>query len=322
MNRKLFLFCLLLALAACQAATPAAPTPTFTAAPSLTPVPSDTPIPSSTPTPLPPSPTPFPNPFEGKTKVGNYDMTISCKGSGEPTIILDNGLENISWISNHLTSFSTISRTCRYPRVGTTDKTANPPGPRTGMDTTNELHALLHQTGVPGPYILVGHSIAVIDLLLYTSLYPDEVVGLVCVDCTTIDFPFLEKIAPELTADPSLAATLGIDPKYTQVPPDPEAWKQNSEHIDIEASISQITSVTSLGERPFIVLVATNHPYDPDPRVVKAWQAAWEAGEASLSKLSTQGRLELVPGTDHTTILFSAAVAKAIQEVYDRVKKQ
>ncbi len=316
MSRKLFLFCLMLVLAACQAATPLAPTPTLTPAPSMTL------IPSLTPTPISPSPTPFPDPFEGKTKVGNFNMSISCKGSGEPTIILDNGADDISWKSIHLTTFSPISRTCRYPRVGTSAETENPPGPRTGMDTTRELYALLHQTGVPGPYILVGHSWAVIDLLLYTSQHPDEVVGLVCVDCPYIDFPFLEKIQPELDKDPDLAATLGINPENTPVPSDPEAWKQFKEHIDMDASFTQIMAVTSLGNRPFIVLVSTDNPVDPDPRVVKAWQAAWEAGAASLSKLSSQSRLELVPGTDHLSILMDPTVGLAIKEVYDKVNKQ
>ena len=49
------------------------------------------------------------------------------------------------------------------------------------LDQVKELHALLAQTGVPGPYILVGHSIAGYNMLLFTDQYPKEVVGLVCV---------------------------------------------------------------------------------------------------------------------------------------------
>ena len=40
-----------------------------------------------------------------------------------------------------------------------------------------------------------------------------------------------------------------------------------------------------------------------------------------LSKLSTYGRVELVHGTNHSSILTSDQFEKAIQEVYDKVKK-
>ena len=45
-----------------------------------------------------------------------------------------------------------------------------------------ELHALLQAAGVPGPYVLAGHSMGGFFARLYASTYPDEVVGLVLVD--------------------------------------------------------------------------------------------------------------------------------------------
>lgn len=55
-----------------------------------------------------------------------------------------------------------------------------------------ELHTLLHLAGVPGPYILVGHSLGGINVRLYASTYPEEVVGIVLVDSAHEDQ--LEKI--------------------------------------------------------------------------------------------------------------------------------
>jgi pimeloyl-ACP methyl ester carboxylesterase len=45
-----------------------------------------------------------------------------------------------------------------------------------------ELHKLLHNARIDPPYILVGHSMGAYDIRLYTSLFKDEVAGIVFVD--------------------------------------------------------------------------------------------------------------------------------------------
>ena len=108
MYRKFWLLSLALVLAACQGISFGNPTPTAT----ITPIPTAT----LTLTPLPtPTATPFPEEFTSEVRVGDYPMKITCKGTGEPTIILENGMDYPSWSSPR---FSKISRTCIYPRVG------------------------------------------------------------------------------------------------------------------------------------------------------------------------------------------------------------
>jgi pimeloyl-ACP methyl ester carboxylesterase len=45
-----------------------------------------------------------------------------------------------------------------------------------------ELHALLTKAGIPGPYILVGHSLGGPVARQFAVKYPAEVAGLVMVD--------------------------------------------------------------------------------------------------------------------------------------------
>jgi pimeloyl-ACP methyl ester carboxylesterase len=54
--------------------------------------------------------------------------------------------------------------------------------PRTTTDMVEDLHALLHAAGVPGPYVLAGHSLGGLLVQLYASTYPQDVVGLVLID--------------------------------------------------------------------------------------------------------------------------------------------
>ena len=54
--------------------------------------------------------------------------------------------------------------------------------PRTAESVVADLHALLETAAVPGPYVLVGHSLGGLFVRLYAATYPDEVAGLVLVD--------------------------------------------------------------------------------------------------------------------------------------------
>ena len=51
--------------------------------------------------------------------------------------------------------------------------------PRTALNVVRDLHTLLRAAHLPGPYVLVGHSIGGLFIRLYSAVYPEEVSGLV-----------------------------------------------------------------------------------------------------------------------------------------------
>jgi pimeloyl-ACP methyl ester carboxylesterase len=114
--------------------------------------------------------------------VGGYRLHLHSMGIGGPTVVLDAGLDQIGldWelVQPEIAKFT---RVVAYDRAGTgwSDKG---PQPRTSAQIVQELHTLLHTAGIPGPYILVGHSFGGANVQLFAATFPEEVLGMILVD--------------------------------------------------------------------------------------------------------------------------------------------
>ena len=121
--------------------------------------------------------------------VGNgRRLNLYCSGSGAPTVVLDAGLDGSSmytWrkvqplIAKHV-------RVCSYDRAG---YGFSDPGVRPDDTSAHveDLHALLHNARVPGPYVLAAHSLGGFDARLYADRYRSEVAGMVLVAPEELD---------------------------------------------------------------------------------------------------------------------------------------
>lgn len=133
------------------------------------------------------------------TNVGEYNMHIYCTGEGSPTVILEAGLNDffVSW-SKVQPEIARVTRVCSYDRAGLGWSEASP-YPRTSAVMAEELHTLLTNTGIEGPYILVGHSFGGIVLRHFFHQHPNEVMGIVLVDSAHEDqlarLPFIKDSA-------------------------------------------------------------------------------------------------------------------------------
>jgi pimeloyl-ACP methyl ester carboxylesterase len=143
--------------------------------------------------------------FVGEIDVdGGRRMYLRCAGRGGPTVILESGIHDSSdvWtlsdakppVVGSPAVFRGVARfthVCMYDRPGTIRYT-NPPRlttrsssaamPRTLQSMGADLHALLHKAGVPGPYVLVGHSYGGLIVRYYAQRYPRDAAGMVLVD--------------------------------------------------------------------------------------------------------------------------------------------
>ena len=119
--------------------------------------------------------------------VGGYKMHIYCVGEGSPTVILDAGFGDFSatWVQVQ-PEVAKTTRVCSYDRTGYGWSDPSPQ-PRTAGRISDELHILLVNANIQGPYMLVGHSLGGLLLRVYAHKYPDEVVGMILVDSTHED---------------------------------------------------------------------------------------------------------------------------------------
>ena len=129
--------------------------------------------------PLPPS---LADAASGKVDVGGYELYYICVGEGSPTVILEagNGNDTSVWDLVML-YYQKYTRTCAYDRANL-GRSDHAPKPRTYGEMNGDLHALLQNAPIEGPYILVGFSMGGNLVRLYAGQYPEDVVGVVLVD--------------------------------------------------------------------------------------------------------------------------------------------
>ncbi len=197
----------------------------------------------------------------GKVDVGGYELFYKCRGQGSPTVILEaGGSGDTSDWDLVMIYFGETARICAYDRanLGNSDKVSRP---RTYLDMAQDLHTLLKNAPIEGPYILVGHSMGGMLVRLFASQYPDDVVGLVLVD----------------SAHPQMGARLlaNLPPKKVGEPASFKAWRRygdylanstgsesyNPEGVVGQTSNEQIQAVKSLGDLPLVVI--SRNPDNP-----------------------------------------------------------
>ena len=128
--------------------------------------------------------------------VGGYKLHMIDLGTsieGQPTTKPDEALAKITVVIETGSGESCLgwqliqpeiakfARVISYDRAGYAWSDASPLS-RTSENIIKELHAMLQNSNVSGPYILVGHSFGGLNMQLFANTYPGEVAGVILVD--------------------------------------------------------------------------------------------------------------------------------------------
>lgn len=241
--------------------------------------------------------------IDGRFDIGGRAIRLACEGAGTPVVVIDAGMgtapvDDAGW-RGIAARIAPVTRVCLFDRAGLGGSDPPPKTPRTSDDAAADLHAALDVAGVPGPYLLAGHSIGGLHAQVFAHRYPADVAGLVLVSSTHPD-----QMTRWLTLLP--ASTPGEDRAITQARDfltgmldDPT---RNPETLDLRASSAQARQLDTLDTKP--VVIATHSPRYrmapdiPEPLAIEL-EAATQAMQAQWLSLSSNATQHIAATAGH-----------------------
>ncbi len=263
--------------------------------------------------------------------VGGYKLHINCIGEGSPTVVMDYGLGGLSLTWSFVqTEVSKFTRVCTYDRAGYGWSDSSPE-PRTSKQMVEELHTLLNNAGIKSPYILVGHSLGGLNVRLYASQYPDEVVGVVLVDAVPTDV--YSRLSPEFQNSMarirrgfrslSMISRLGLlrlllQMMRTKIAPDfvkkfpleiqqvilaqflPKTFDTAiAENLLMESSAIAVSSTKLVKDLPLVVLSHGINMFDDQSVKASLADQTWEELQAEIVNFSSKSSLIIAQNSGH-----------------------
>ncbi|MEV6523068.1 alpha/beta hydrolase [Longispora sp. NPDC051575] len=150
-------------------------------------------------------------PVGGFQELDGRRLFVHTSGTGGPAVVFLPGASAIGLdyfgLQQLVAEFSTA---VVYDRAGT-GFSDDAELPRTGEAVATELRELLAAQGIPGPYVLVAHSLGGAYAHRFAQLYPEDVAGLVWLDAFHREWDAL------LPAEASLAAGEEMAPSEEQL---------------------------------------------------------------------------------------------------------
>ncbi len=202
--------------------------------------------------------------------VGGYRVHLNCTGSGSPTVFIIGGF-SFDW-ARVQPAIASFTRICTYDASGNawSDRGPKP----TCLNRVEEIHRLLRNAKIDGPYVLAGFSTGALFARLYTKNYPDEVAAMVFIDHAYLPPPVAP--APGKTASgrdtpPAIISATPIsfgvedEPGFDRLPQEARdlhrwAMSRNPALPDSDMAEACITAVgnTTAGNLPLVVVSTAN----------------------------------------------------------------
>jgi pimeloyl-ACP methyl ester carboxylesterase len=286
--------------------------------------------------------------------IGGRRLNVVCMGDGRPTVVLMAGLSSWSvvWYKTQAV-IAKRTRVCSFDRAarGFSDP---PSHPQVLSDAVDDLHAALNAGTIPGPYVLVGHSLGGIEARVFTERWPSEVVGMVLVDTSPAGEGFIDATQPGTADQTGLESFLAHELECSSLAAHGRLVLGSSELKDCSPTVpagapaalmklvpgfynaeyylSKVSLMSSvythrydsadhlrLGSLPLVVLSPEDSWSDGTPagdQFSRAYSKKWIAMHEALAHLSSRGVHRYIPGSGHGIQLDKPqAVIDAVESV-------
>ncbi len=261
--------------------------------------------------------------------VNGHQMHLICMGEGSPAVILQSGATAGSlwwyWVQQQLAEHTQV---CAYDRAGLGWSEATS-GPRDPLTVVGELHTLLKEAGVAGPYVLAGHSFGAVWTRIYAAQYPQEVTGLVLVDSTML--PSREDYPQAKTFNDAIQAVLwaltrtgvfriGVSGQFQSMgfPPDIATVMTAQAARNQTFDTTYAETVGALSE--FIDAAAPAEKLDSLPMIV-LWASLSDTSQNQLAGFrqetatySTNSVTRVIEGANHGSVLGNEQYAQQVTD--------
>jgi pimeloyl-ACP methyl ester carboxylesterase len=221
-----------------------------------------------------------------------HQVHFECRGDGSPTVVFLNGHpEEASAWDVVFDRSARVTRSCEYDRYGmgiTGTYARIAPKARDAYDQERELDQLLANGRIPKPYVFVGHSWGGALGRLYAGTH-DDVKAIVFVDSAVPgqEAAFRAAVPPKRAGESPLV-TEQRNSRNGNPLDDPE-------DLDWEKSLSEAGTVTSLGDRPDVVITAGRTWYGDLGFETPVWMRL----QNKLAALSSDSVHVFAPASSH-----------------------
>lgn len=187
-------------------------------------------------------------PASGVVTESDLPIAYVVSGKGAPTVVFQSGLGDgkATW-GPVMRKLDDSRHVFAYDRPGYGGSAATGV-PRDPCAIAREAHDTLRDAHVPGPYVLVGHSLGGLYQYAFARMYPDDVAGLVLLDPTHPDhWAAVQRDAP------AAAATLKALRATVFTPTERHEFDQQSaclDQLDARPLLHAPTRILASTDRP------------------------------------------------------------------------
>ena len=245
-------------------------------------------------------------PTDAMINIGTHSLQMHREGRGTPAVVIEAGItDGIDKLRPLVARLAQATTVVTYNRAGYGQSEPGP-FPRDCAREADELMALLEKASVPGPYVLVGHSLGAFNALMFAWRYPEDVAGLVLLDPPPLSFALgreykeLGGMAKRMTAEWEAIA----DTAAKSVDPQDKARAAYfraiaSEHREMFGpSAKLVEGIATLGDIPLVVIAAgkANPNFGP---IAEEYQKYWIEQSRSLAGKSTKAKFVIAKESSH-----------------------